>query len=591
MNSELLAQLVMEFPLPQYQTRLRTVHVNVESRVSALVDEPKKSALSVAVDIADYRSQQPEYWFGVDSEFVQRAMYYGRLDSDLVKAMPRRLWDGSVGPETIFPNVVLVPPSLDIDSARQSFNQKYGFYCPPITVRSPRETVLAQLEQYCRGELRRPIPVVERQVEEHGGELVIDLDSVKANAMALFEEVDPAVGVRFVVKNNGYTHDSGLVHGVVQEAAMAADPVNWTKRTSFAVFNLAEARSLKQAGCVVDVMVLNSEFNREELDELGPLNLIFRVTQAEDISKLCRLIPKGQLRLALELETGMGRGAAVETEWPTLFAELRRRQAEYGFELELFTHCPNAARTLRGEDGYGPTPEDQLVILNRGVELAARCGLNVSRVHMANSATMRLEKKFHRDLVRPGTALFSPLASEGAESKYVSAASYRSRLTELPRYRKGDPIGYESKAIAERDCLGGVLPVGLAQALPEEVKTRVYFPRIQAWARVAAITMNQTIVMFEEFDDGTPICLPGITPAALSPGAGSAKRDLAELSPSDVGPAEFFGEKVSLEKFGYENGVDSIQLLSRIASSNRVSYVRDGKKAPSSYAKTRSSRS
>jgi alanine racemase len=230
----------------------------------------------------------------------------------------------------------------------------------------------------------------------------------------------------------------------------------------------------------------------------------------EELAAAARELGRGEVRVHLELDTGMSRqGVSVQD----LTAVLQCFKPGSPLRLDgLMTHFSAP------EDFDSPETERQLALLGRAVKEAKAAGLRPKWLHAGNSASLlrgqHLEQLSKlaatlgsRLMVRPGLALygvlprFSPeeladLADlEDARSALKPVLSWKTRVAGLRRIPAGASAGYNSRFVAMRETTLAMLPMGYADGLRRGVGSGLkLLARGELVPIAGSISMDQTLL-------------------------------------------------------------------------------------------------
>ena len=298
--------------------------------------------------------------------------------------------------------------------------------------------------------------------------VVVDLDALRANYLAVRSRIAPGVRVLAVVKADAYGH--GLVPAAGAFARAGAD--------CFGVAEVEEGVRLREAGISGEIVVLlgTGPEGVAEVVARGLSPVVFERAILEQLSRQAMIQGK-VVALHLKLDLGMGRfglspGAAGElaaaiTSLPGLrlagiLAHFPRADEEEAAELcrEQWRQFKAAARSIGRQTGGQPL------------------------LHMANSAALLRFPEAHGDLVRPGITLYGYLpaeaklfsrpgepvngpGSQGAPAEFLRPAmSLKSRILQIKELPAGCGISYGHRFVTRAPTRLAVLPLGYADGYP-----------------------------------------------------------------------------------------------------------------------------
>ncbi len=283
-------------------------------------------------------------------------------------------------------------------------------------------------------------------------EALIDLDAIKANVAALSRHVR-GVPVMAVVKSDAYGH--GLVPSA--RAALAGGAA-W-----LGVIQLADAIALRQSGLACPILSLHGSPDAAHADAIahdidltaGTPALVRQIGAAAELAGR-------PARLHLEADTGMGRGGAIDADWPALVdAALAAQAAGLVRVVGLWSHLACA------DIADHPSIGRQIDAFRSATALAERAGARPEVRHLANGpATLTLPDAYF-DLVRPGGAVFGLSTLPGGVPDWLRPAmTLRARLIQVKRVPADTPVSYAHRYVTDRETTLGVLPLGYNEGIP-----------------------------------------------------------------------------------------------------------------------------
>lgn len=265
--------------------------------------------------------------------------------------------------------------------------------------------------------------------------LVHNLGRVRATA--------PGRKVAAAVKAEAYGH--GLVR-----AARALDA------DAFAVACLEEALTLREAGIVQPILLLEGVFEADELPLCARHDLQIAVHHPEQVQMLERARLERPLRVWLKLDSGMHRLGLEPDTAPATLQRLR--------------DCPAVAPNLGWMSHLARADErdcDDTLGQLQTFETAT-AGLPGER-SLANSAGILGWPQTHFDWVRPGLMLYgaSPFVdSLAADEGLRPVMTFHTRLMAIKRLRQGEPVGYGGTWRCPEDMDVGVAAAGYGDGYP-----------------------------------------------------------------------------------------------------------------------------
>lgn len=277
--------------------------------------------------------------------------------------------------------------------------------------------------------------------------LRVDVDAIRANARLLARAAGRA-RLMAVVKADGYGH------GAVTAARAALDG----GAGALAVFTLAEARALREAGVPGPLLVLGPLAGREWAlsQDLGLECCVWTPEAVRAAAAAAR--PDAPAPIHLKLDTGMGRLGArpegVDALVETAAAEERVRV------VGVMTHFASADERVGENAGF--MREQLLRFRSLSGPLGERFPGAIA--HAANSAAVLREPDSALDMVRCGIALYGcdPFGEDPSAHGLRPALSLSAPVAALKTLRSRESVGYGRRWRAARGALVATVPVGYA---------------------------------------------------------------------------------------------------------------------------------
>jgi alanine racemase len=287
-------------------------------------------------------------------------------------------------------------------------------------------------------------------------EALIDLAAIRHNVTALAERAHSAQ-VMAVVKADGYGH--GLLP--VAEAALAGGA------TWLGVAGFEEAIALRKAGITSPhILTWLSTPGEPYADAIAAAVDVsaYAPWQVEEIASAAATCG-AVARVHLKVDTGLGRGGAVPSDWPDLLNAAARARSDGLIHIAgVWSHLARA-----DEPGH-PSIAAQVAEFERAVEVAETAGIHPDVRHLANSAATLTAPETHFDLVRPGIAVYGlspvPQVHPSEELGIRPAMTLRARLALVKRVPRGAGVSYGHRYVTSKETSLGLVPLGYADGVP-----------------------------------------------------------------------------------------------------------------------------
>lgn len=168
-------------------------------------------------------------------------------------------------------------------------------------------------------------------------------------------------------------------------------------------------------------------------------------------------------RVHIELDTGLSRGGAAADTWADLFHEAADCEV-----VSVWSHLACA------DDPVHPANDAQRVEYERGLAVAAECGVTPHLRHLANSAATLTRPDMHYDLVRVGMASYgvSPMNDNAEQFGLERVMTVRARVAQLREVPPGAGVSYGYRYTTPSATTLALLPVGYADGIPRSGTNR-----------------------------------------------------------------------------------------------------------------------
>ncbi|MCD2189421.1 alanine racemase [Actinomycetospora soli] len=284
-------------------------------------------------------------------------------------------------------------------------------------------------------------------------EVRIDLDAIRHNVRHL-ARLGGGAAVMAVVKADGYGH------GAVDVARAALDAgAGW-----LGVCTLEEAAELRAAGITAPVLSW-LHVPDEDFAPAVASGVDLGVASRRDLAAIAagaRAVGR-PARVHLKIDTGLSRNGCPPHAWGDLLDAVADHVAAGEVEpVAVWTHLAHA-----------DAPAHPTVDLQAGrfddAHAAAQARLGRTLLaHVANSAATLTRPDLHRDLVRPGIAVYGldPVAGPGEATPLRPAMSLHGRVALLKTVAAGEGVSYGHIWTTPTERTLALVPVGYADGVP-----------------------------------------------------------------------------------------------------------------------------
>ena len=272
---------------------------------------------------------------------------------------------------------------------------------------------------------------------------LINLNALKHNQKVL-QKYAPDSQILAVIKANAYGH--GMVR-----IAQAISGIH-----AFGVARLNEALALRAEGMTKPIVLLEGFFHVDDLETLVEHNLQTVVHSKQQLDAILASKLNKPLQVWLKLDTGMHRLGFHEHEFDAAYQALKSSENVL-HPIHLMTHF-NCADELQNN------------------ATATQCKIFKSHIKpgngltsLANSAAILAWPETHRDVIRPGIALYgvSPFADKVAcDFNLQPVMTLTSQLIAVRKHKAGESVGYGAHWTAKKNTNLGVVAVGYGDGYP-----------------------------------------------------------------------------------------------------------------------------
>ncbi|HJF50543.1 MAG TPA: alanine racemase, partial [Brachybacterium paraconglomeratum] len=195
-------------------------------------------------------------------------------------------------------------------------------------------------------------------------------------------------------------------------------------------------------------------------------------------------------RVHLKIDTGMGRNGVLPWQVREMGAAIR--DDDFLQLTAAWTHLTSA------EDPEGPATDQQAELFDSACEALEDEVGPIPLQHIANSAATLTRPDLHRDIVRPGIALYG-YPPVPADVPLRPAMTLSSRLALVKEVPEGHSVGYGRIHRTSRATTLGLVPIGYADGLHRTASDSIdVLVRTQSGDRrvpqVGRISMDQIVV-------------------------------------------------------------------------------------------------
>ncbi|GAA3841924.1 alanine racemase [Sphaerisporangium flaviroseum] len=281
----------------------------------------------------------------------------------------------------------------------------------------------------------------------------VDLSAITHN-VAVLRRHAPAAEMMVAVKADAYGH------GLVPCARAVLEAGASRLGTAY----LQEALDLRAAGVTAPILswIITPG---EPIDDAVAAGIELSAGAPwllDDIAASARRAER-PVRVHLKIDTGISRGGATASDWPSLVDRALAVQSEGAIEIVgLWSHF--ACADIPGH----PSIARQLAVFDEALTVARKAGVTGSHVlrHIANSAATVTLPESHYDMVRCGIAVYglSPIPEMG-DFGLRPAMTLSARVAMVKRVTSGTGVSYGHLYTTETDTTLALVPLGYADGV------------------------------------------------------------------------------------------------------------------------------
>lgn len=338
------------------------------------------------------------------------------------------------------------------------------------------------------------IPIPAEDPRHVPNRAVIDPSAIAQNTRSLGTLLGDQTALMAVVKADGYGH------GMLTAARAAIEG----GATWLGVAHPASALALARIGLDAQILTWLYEPHtmREVLPEVLSSGIDVSVGSMEMLAMVAAAARQAdrRARVHLKIDTGMGRNGVMPWQIREMGAAMR--EDDFIEVTAAWTHLTSA------DDPADPATDQQVELFDSACAALEDEVGPIPLQHLANSAATLTRPDLHRDIVRPGIALYGypPVPTDVPLRPAMTLTSRLAMVKEVP---EGHSIGYGRIRRADRRTHLGLVPIGYADGLHRAASDRCeVLVRTESGDRrapqVGRISMDQIVVDLGPDTDARP---------------------------------------------------------------------------------------
>ena len=293
----------------------------------------------------------------------------------------------------------------------------------------------------------------------HTNELIINLNSIKSNLIALREK---AAGAKFyaVVKADAY----GL--GAIKISEAIEDMVD-----GFCVSSMTEAVELRRAGIKKDILLLGY-LNPNEYGLVSDYKISITIYNYQIAKQIDDFLKRSSAKATIHIKIDTGHGRLGFLPSSQALDEIEAISQLDSFSIGgIFSHFATADE--KNEDFCNLQMQRFMTV----VEDLEKRGLALGDRHISNDAGF-IKHGFSLDMVRSGIGLYgiypSSLLAEEKQVNLKASFEWISTISNIKTIDQGDSLSYGRTFIAKRPMKIATISIGYADGYKRLISNRGY---------------------------------------------------------------------------------------------------------------------
>ncbi|MBO8230826.1 alanine racemase [Prochlorococcus marinus str. MU1404] len=327
--------------------------------------------------------------------------------------------------------------------------------------------------------------------------------AIETNVSQLRSKLSKNCQFMAVVKADGYGHDAKLV----SEYAIKGGA------SQLGVATLKEGIRLRSAGVKKPILILGNIYTKKDLIISFKNDLMPTISSIRECL-ICNNIGKHfglKFSLHLKVDTGMSR---LGFECTKFVQQFKKIQSFDNISIEgIYSHL-SSADELNSLDPKSTSQLQRKRFEGLLKQINSYRNKNI-KIHLANSAGMLLDEKFHFDMVRVGLSMYgyNPLVTIDENLSLKPALFLKVKVAFIRIIDKGVSVSYGAKFVSSRKTKLAVLSIGYADGVPRNLSGKIkVIHNNKFYPQVGSITMDQMMVDItgsNEIKIGTTMILLG----------------------------------------------------------------------------------
>lgn len=308
------------------------------------------------------------------------------------------------------------------------------------------------------------------------------------NVQALKSFLNPKTQLMAVIKADAYGHGAVKVAQTILQSGVDC----------LAIATLSEGIELRKARIVAPIMILGAINTANEVKDIVKYNLeptLCTPAQAFIFAETLAQL-KVTLPVHLKLDTGMSR---LGTHWYNAVDFVKYIQQFPQLQIcSIYSHLATA------DDVDTTVMKLQHSRFEEVISALKATGVDIPRLHLANSAGTLFDRTLHYDMVRVGLALYGiyPAPHLQNKIKLQPALEVKARITQIKTLPPDSGISYGHTYKCDKTTKIAVVAIGYADGIPRLLSNKMkVIIRGQFADQIGNITMDQLMLNVTDFPD------------------------------------------------------------------------------------------
>jgi alanine racemase len=316
----------------------------------------------------------------------------------------------------------------------------------------------------------------------------IDLMALAHNVREIKGILSPETDLMAVVKADAYGHGASTVAQVALDAGA----------TWLGVATIPEGIELRQSGITAPILVLGATHTPQQVDAIAYWQLQPTLCTAKQALVFSEVLhQKNQtLPVHIKIDTGMSR---LGIPWQEAAQFVQLVHSLPNLEIaSIYSHLATA------DSPNETVMRQQQKCFDDAIASLQSTGIQLPRLHLANSAATLRDRSLHYNMVRVGLANYglypAPHLSSKVDLKPV--LQVKARVTQVKTIAPGTGVSYGHKFVAQKETQIAVIGIGYADGIPRNLSNQMkVLLRGNFVPQIGAITMDQIMIDVTDIPD------------------------------------------------------------------------------------------